>query len=67
MRRSVMCYPYNREFRRDIKKDATKEPEERPEPRVEAKDYKFWAFPRSRREFTAQESEPDIDRTREKV
>lgn len=61
-----MCYQYNRDFRRDIKKDASQEPEERPEPRVEAKDFKFWAFPRRSREFTVEEP-ATVDRTREKV
>lgn len=68
-----MCYPSNREFRWDTKKDAVREPEGRretipeagTEPRVEAKDFKFWAFPRRRREHTA--TEPVADRTREKV
>ncbi|WP_427130705.1 hypothetical protein [Pseudarthrobacter sp. S9] len=62
-----MCYPYNRDFRRDIRKDAAQEPEERPETRVEAKDFKFWAFPRRSREFTVEEPETVVDRTREKV
>ena len=63
-----MCYGYNRDFGRDIKKDASREPEERPEPRVEAKDSKFWAFPRRSREFTVEEPETaPVDRTREKV
>ncbi|QCB96637.1 hypothetical protein E5206_06585 [Arthrobacter sp. PAMC25564] len=61
-----MCYQYNRDFRRDIKKDASQESEERPEPRVEAKDFKFWAFPRRSREFTVEEP-ATVDRTREKV
>ncbi len=61
-----MCYQYNRDFRRDIKKDASQESEERPEPRVEAKDFKFWAFPRRSREFTVEEP-ATADRTREKV
>jgi hypothetical protein len=62
-----MCYGYSRDFRRDVKKDASQEPEKRPEPRVEAKDTKFWAFPRRSREFTVEEAEPAVDRTREKV
>ncbi len=61
-----MCYGYSRDFRRDIKKDASREPEERPEPRVDAKDFKFWAFPRRSREFTVEEP-ATADRTREKV
>lgn len=62
-----MCYGYSRDFRRDIKKDASQEPEERPEPRVDAKDAKFWVFPRRSREFTVEEPEPAVDRTRETV
>jgi hypothetical protein len=68
MRRSVMCYQYNREFRRD-KKDEAKEPKEttvRPEPRVESPGLKFWPFPRRSREFTVEEP-ATTDRTREKV
>ncbi|MET3920309.1 hypothetical protein [Arthrobacter sp. UYEF20] len=61
-----MCYQYNRDFRRDVQKDAAKEPEVRPEPRVDAKDFKFWAFPRRSREFTVEEP-ATADRTREKV
>ncbi|MGY2745330.1 hypothetical protein [Arthrobacter sp. UYCu723] len=61
-----MCYQYNRDFRRDVQKDAAKEPEVRPEPRVEAKDFKFWAFPRRSREFTVEEPAM-ADRTSEKV
>ncbi|WP_426979087.1 hypothetical protein ACQCSU_07350 [Pseudarthrobacter sp. O4] len=61
-----MCYQYNRDFRRDVQKDAAKEPEVRPEPRVEAKDFKFWAFPRRSREFTVEEP-ATADRTSEKV
>jgi hypothetical protein len=34
---------------------------------VEAKDFKFWAFPWRRREFTVQEPEQAPDRTGEKV
>jgi hypothetical protein len=66
-----MCYGYNKDFGRDTRKDASRKPEERlqpeemPEPRVEAKDFKFWAFPRRHREFSA--PEPVVDRTREKV
>jgi hypothetical protein len=66
-----MCYGYNKDFGRDTRKDASREPEERPqpevqpEPRVEARDFKFWAFPRRRRVFDA--PEPVVDRTREKV
>jgi hypothetical protein len=61
-----MCYGYYKEFGRDTRKDETKEPEERPEPKVEAKDFMFWTFPRRHREF-ADEPEPVIDRTRERV
>jgi hypothetical protein len=60
-----MCYPYNRDFQRDIRKEESRKPEKQPEPRVEAKDFKFWAFPRRDRKFTA--SEPAVDRTPEKV
>ena len=60
-----MCYPYNKDFRRDIRKRGIAGTEKRPEPRVEAKDFKFWAFPRRERKFTA--SEPVVDRTPEKV
>jgi hypothetical protein len=62
-----MCHSYNKDFRRDIKKDATRKPEERPESRAEAKDFRFWAFPWRRREFTVQEREPVVDRTGEKA
>ena len=61
----VMCYGYSKDFGRDIRKDAKREPEERPEPRVDAKDFKFWEFPRRWREESA--PEPVVDRTREKV
>jgi len=65
MRRSVMCYPYNKDYRRDIRKEESREPEKQPEPRVAAKDFKFWTFPRRERKFTG--SEPVVDRTPEKV
>ena len=52
-----MCYPYNRDFWRDTRKDAAKESEDRPEPRAEAKEFRFWAFPRRSKEFTVEEPE----------
>ncbi|XAS66348.1 hypothetical protein V3C33_12665 [Micrococcaceae bacterium Sec5.7] len=68
-----MCYPSNENFRRSFKKGSAREPEgrretnteERPELRVEAQDFKFWAFPRWRRE--RKDREPVADLTREKV
>ena len=62
-----MCYPYNRDFRRDTSKDAARETEERPEPRAEAKESRFWDFPRRSKEFTVEEPETVVDRPREKV
>jgi hypothetical protein len=55
----------NKDYRRDIRKEESREPEKQPEPRVEAKDFRFWAFPRRERKFTG--SEPVVDRTPEKV
>ena len=62
-----MCYPYNRDYWRDTRKDAARETEERTEPRVEAKEFKFWDFPRRNKEFTVEEPEKVVDRPREKV
>jgi hypothetical protein len=62
-----MCYQYNKDFRRDTSKDAVRETEERPEPRVEAKEGRFWGFPRRSKEFTVEEPETVVDRPREKV
>jgi hypothetical protein len=62
-----MCGSYGKNYRRDSEKDATRETDKRPEPRVEARDFKFWAFPWRRREFTVREPEPAPDRTGEKV
>ena len=53
-----MCYQYNRDFRRDTRKDAAQETEERPEPRGEAKEGRFWGFPRRSKEFTVEVPEP---------
>ena len=44
-----MCGSDSREFRRDATKDAPRETGKRRERRVEAKDFKFWAFPWRRR------------------
>lgn len=66
-RRSVMCGSYGKEFRRDARKDATRETDKRLERRVKAKDFKFWAFPWRRREFTVKEPEKAPDRTGQKV
>jgi hypothetical protein len=62
-----MCYPYNRDYWRETKKDAAQETEDRTEPRVEAKEFKFWDFPRRSKEFTVEEPEKVVDRPREKV
>jgi hypothetical protein len=62
-----MCYSNYKDFGRDTRKDAAREPKERREPRAEAKDFKFWAFPRRSKEFTVEEPEKVADRSREKV
>jgi hypothetical protein len=62
-----MCYSNYKDFGRDTKKDAARESEERREPRAEAKEFKFWAFPRRSKEFTVEEPEKVTDRSREKV
>jgi hypothetical protein len=62
-----MCGSYSRDSRRDARKDATRETDKRPERRAEAKDFKFWAFPWRRKEFTVQEQENAPDKTGEKV
>jgi hypothetical protein len=62
-----MCYSNYKDFGRDTRKDDARETKERREPRVEAKDFKFWAFPRRSKEFTVEEPEKVADRSREKV
>lgn len=62
-----MCGSYSKGFRRDARKDATRETGKRTEHRVETKNFKFWAFPWRRREFTVQEPERAPDRAGEKV
>jgi len=62
-----MCGSYSRESRRDARKDATRETHKRQERQAEAKEFKFWAFPWRRREFTVQEPEKAPGRTGEKV
>ena len=62
-----MCYSNYKDFGRDTRKDTAREPKERREPRVEAKEFKFWAFPRRSKEFTVEEPEKVADRSREKV
>ncbi|GAP56930.1 hypothetical protein AHiyo6_34950 [Arthrobacter sp. Hiyo6] len=67
-----MCYSHNKDFRQDVKKEVGREsgrrsertPSARSEPR-EHLDFKFWAFPRRRRESAPQE--PVVDRSSEKV
>ena len=44
-----MCYSNYKDFGRDTRKDTAREPKERREPRVEAKEFKFWAFPAAAR------------------
>lgn len=67
-----MCHSYNKDFRQDVKKEADRESDRRSETTPSARseqrertDFKFWAFPRRRRESAAQE--PIVDRSREKV
>ncbi|TSE15754.1 hypothetical protein B1A87_007435 [Arthrobacter sp. KBS0703] len=62
-----MCGSYGKEFRRDVRKDATQESDKRPERREKDKDFRFWAFPWRRGEFTAQEPEKAPDRTVDRV
>jgi hypothetical protein len=62
-----MCYSNYKDFGRDTRKDAARETKERREPRVEAKEFKFWAFPRRSKEFTVEEPDKVADRSREKV
>jgi hypothetical protein len=62
-----MCYSNYKDFGRDTRKDTARETKERREPRVEAKEFKFWAFPRRSKEFTVEEPEKVADRSREKV
>ena len=62
-----MCGSYSRESRRGARKDAARADDRRQEHRAEAKDFKFWAFPWRRREFTVQEPEKAPGRTGEKV
>ncbi|AXJ11297.1 hypothetical protein [Arthrobacter sp. PM3] len=62
-----MCYSNYKDFGRDTRKDAARESTERREPRPEAKEFKFWAFPRRTKEFTVEEPEKVADRSREKV
>ena len=62
-----MCYSNYKDFGRDTRKDAAPETKERREPRAEAKEFKFWAFPRRSKEFTVEEPEKVADRSHEKV
>ena len=62
-----MCYSNYKDFGRDTRKDTARETKERREPRVEAKEFKFWAFPRRTKEFTVEAPEHVVDRSREKV